>query len=148
MQSDFMQGDPVLVLGEIRTALLRNSVSVTQDIARQVLELQPGERVRCSERPVSHAVSPDVLTGVDCRLATRTGRKVHGIGTVVTHASVTGCRVLQGSTHTELVAGGSESRKPWSHYLSRPGVVEVAAGRASPDDIRDGFLRQDLPDVL
>jgi hypothetical protein len=138
----------VLALGEIRTALLRNSVSVAPDVARQVLEIQPGERVRCSERPIGHAVSPDVLTGVDCRLATRTGRKAGGIGTVVTHASVTGCRVLQGSTHTELVASGSENRKPWSYYLSRPGVVELATGRASPDDIRDGFLWQDLPDAL
>src|SRR5947208_1643217 len=102
----------MLALGEIRTALLRNSVSVAPDVARQVLDLQPGERVCCSERPISYAVSPDVLTGVDCRLATRTGRKTRGIGTVVTHASVTGCRVLQGSTYTELAAG-SEHRAPW-----------------------------------
>src|SRR5215470_9764340 len=115
MQSDPMQGDPALVLGEIRTALLRNSMSVAPDVARQVLELQPGERVRCSERPISHAVSPDVMTGVDCRLATGTGRKTRGIGTVVTHASVTGCRVLQGSTHTELATSSSERRRPWSH---------------------------------
>src|SRR5262249_592847 len=91
---------------------------------------------------------PDVLTGVDCRLATRTGRKMRGIGTVVTHASVTGCRVLQGSTHTELAAAGSEHRKPWSHYLSRPGVVEVATKKARSEDIRDGFLGPDLPDAL
>src|SRR5215470_17978806 len=108
MQSDPMQGDPALVLGEIRTALLRNSMSVAPDVARRVLELQPGERVRSSERPVSHAVSPDVLTGVDCRLATRTGRKTRGIGTVVTHASVTGCRVLQGSTYAGLTAADNE----------------------------------------
>jgi hypothetical protein len=145
---DSRQDDPVLALGEIRTALLRNSLSVAPDVARQVLELQPGERVRCSERPISHAVSPDFLTGVDCRLATRTGRKMRGIGTVVTHASATGCRVLQGSTFTELAVGGSEQRKPWSHYLARPGVIEMATRRVRPDDLRDGFLGQDLPDAL
>jgi hypothetical protein len=138
----------MLVLGEIRTALLRNSASVTPDVARRVLELQLGERVRCSEQPIRYAISPDLLTGVDCRLATSTGRRMRGIGTVVTHASVTGCRVLQGSTHTELAVGGGEHRKPWSHYLSRPGVVEVATRKARPDDIRAGFLERDLPDAL
>src|SRR5215475_7272521 len=138
MSHDSRQEDPVLVLGEIRTALLRNLASVAPEVARRVLELQPGEQVRCSERPINHAVSPDFLTGVDCRLATHSGRKMRGVGTVVTHASVTGCRVLQGSTYTELAVGGNEQRKPWPHYLSWPGVLEMATRRARPDDIRDG----------
>jgi hypothetical protein len=139
---------PVLALGEVRTAMLQNSVSVSSDVARRLLQLRPGEQVRFSERPISNAVSPDVLTGVDCRLATRTSRKTRGTGTVVTRAVVTGCRVLQGSTYTELAGGGAEPRAPWSHYLSRPGVVEVATGRAGWDDIRDGFLGQELSEAL
>jgi hypothetical protein len=138
----------VLALGEIRTALLQHSVSVSPDVARRLLLLRPGEQVRSSERPISHAVSPDVLTGVDCRLATRTGKKTRGTGTVVTHAIVTGCRVLQGSTYTELDFDEAERRAPWSHYLSRPGVVEVTAGKAGWDDISDGFLGQEQSDAL
>jgi len=137
----------VLVLGEIRTALLQNSASVSPDVARPLLALRPGEQVRSSERPISHAVSPDVLTGVDCRLATRTGKRTRGTGTVVSHAVVTGCRVLQGSTFTELALGGAE-RAAWSHYLSRPGVVELTTGRAGWDDIGEGFLRQEASDAL
>jgi hypothetical protein len=137
----------VLALGEVRTALLQNSVSVPPDVARQVLQLRPGEQVRCSERPINYAVSPDVPTGVKCRLATRTGRRTWGIGTAVTHASVTGCRVLQGSTYTELAFGRADRPAPWSHYLSRSGSFDVT-GRANWDDIRDGFLGQEPQDAL
>lgn len=137
----------MLALGEVRTALLQNSVSVPPDVAQQILQLRPGEQVRCSERPVNYAVSPDVPTGVKCRLATRTGKRTWGTGTAVTHASVTGCRVLQGSTYTELALGGAERPAPWSHYLSRSGAVDVT-GRASWDDIRDGFLDEEPRDAL
>jgi hypothetical protein len=138
----------VLVLGEVRTALLQNSVSVPPEVARQVLQLRQGEQVRSSERPIDYAASPDVLTGVDCRLATRTGKKTQGVGTIVTRASITGCRVLQGSSYTQLALAVTEPRAPWSHYLSEPGVVEVAMWKSSWDDIRDGFLGQEHPDAL
>jgi hypothetical protein len=138
----------VLVLGEVRTALLQHSVSVSPDVARQILQqLRPDEEVRSSERPINYAVSPPLRTGVKCRLATRTGKRTSGMGTVVIRASVTGGRVLQGSTYTELALGGAEQpalRSP----LSRPGVVEVTTGKASWDDIRDGFLLQETRDAL
>ena len=86
-------------------------------------------------------------TGVKCRLATRTGRRIWGIGTAVTHASVTGRRVLQGSTYTELTLGGSDRPAPWSHYLSRPGSFDVP-GKGNWGDIRDGFLGQEPQDTL
>jgi hypothetical protein len=135
-------------LGEVRTALLQNSVSVSPEVVRRLLLLRFGEQVRSSERPISHVVSPDILTGVDCRLATRTGTKARGTGAVIMHAVVTGCRVLQGSTYAELDFRAAERRAPWSHYLSRPGVIEVAAGKAGWDDIRDGFLDQEPSDAL
>ena len=129
----------VLAIGEIRTGLLQNSTSVPADLATRALALQPGERVLASERPIAYAVSPDRLTGLDCRLATKSGARARGVGTAVTRAAITGGRVLQASTHTLLVRGGADRRLPWAHYLARPGVME-AGGRAGWDDLADGFL--------
>jgi hypothetical protein len=137
----------MLAVGEVRTALLQNSVSVPQIVCRQLLQLLPGERVRSSERPIDYAVSPNLLTGVDCHLATESGAKMRGIGTVVTHVGITGCRVLQASTYARLVRARTERRQPWSYYLSQPGVVE-ATGKASWYDIGTGFLTWETPGVL
>lgn len=119
--------------------LLRNSASVTQRITTHVLSLLLGERVRRSERPIAHAVSPDLLTGVDCRLATSSGARVRGIGTAISRAAITGGHVLQGSAYTQVVKSGTDRRLPWSHYLSRPGIVETL-GKMDPADLAGGFL--------
>lgn len=105
----------------------------------QVLDLLLGERVRCSERPIIHAVSPNLLTGVDCRLATSSGARVRGIGTAVRRAAITGSHVLQGSTYVQVVKSDADRRLPWSHYLSKPGVVETL-GKTDPADLAGGFL--------
>jgi hypothetical protein len=129
----------MLTLGEVHTGLLQNRASVTQRLVTQVLGLLLGERVRRSERPIVHAVSPDLLTGVDCRLATSSGARVRGIGTAVSRAAITGGHVLQGSTYAQVMKSDADRRLPWSHYLSRPGVIETL-GKTDPADISGGFL--------
>jgi hypothetical protein len=135
----------MLAVGEIRTALLQNSAAVPAAVASQVLALLPGERVRSWQRPIGHAVSPDRLTGLDCRLASSTGARTRAIGTAVTRAAITGGRVLQASSQTVLVSTDVDRRLPWSHYLARPGVLELVrrAGRSdrvSWAALADGFL--------
>ena len=74
-------------------------------------------------------LSPDLLTGVDCRLPSNSGRQVRGAGTVVSRAIITGRRILQGSAYTKITSGRENRRLPWSHYLSQPGQIE-AVGKA------------------
>jgi hypothetical protein len=129
----------MLTLGEVHTGLLGNCASVTQRLATQLLSLLSGERVRRSERPMLHAVSPDLLTGVDCRLAASSGAHVRGIGTAVSRAAITGGHVLQGSTYAQFVKSDANRRLPWSHYLSRPGIIETL-GKTDRADLASGFL--------
>lgn len=129
----------MLTVGEVHTGLLQNSTSLTQLLSAQLLALVPGARVRRSERPIAHAVSPDLLTGVDCRLATSSGARVRGIGTAASRAAITGGRVLQGSAYAYITKSEADRRLPWSHYLSRPGIVETL-GKADRADLAGGFL--------
>jgi hypothetical protein len=46
--------------------------------------------------------------------------------------------VLQGSSFTRVVKGEADRRLPWSHYMSRPGVVETV-GKANQEDLANGF---------
>jgi hypothetical protein len=128
----------MLMLGEVHTGLLQNSTSVSQHRCAELLALMRGERVRRSTRPIAHAVSPELLTGIDCQLATKSGVRARGVGTVVSRAAITGGHALQGSTFARIVRGQADRRLPWSHYLSRPGVLE-SLGKASPEDLADGF---------
>jgi hypothetical protein len=128
----------MLTLGEVHTGLLQNSTSVSQARSLQLLALVLGERVRQSARPIAYAVSPDRLTGVDCRLATVSKARVRGVGTVVSRAAITGGHVLQGSTFARVVKGEADRRLPWSHYMSQPGVVETV-GKADQEDLANGF---------
>lgn len=130
---------PLLTLGEVHTGLLQNSTFVTRPQSVDVLSLLPGERVRQSERPIAFAVSPDLLTGVDCRLPSRSGTRTRGVGTAVSRASLTGGHVLQGSTFTRITRTGVNRRLPWSHYLAQPGAVETI-GKADCDDVEQGFI--------
>jgi hypothetical protein len=129
----------MLTVGEVHTGLLQNWASLTQLCSAQVLALMPGARVRRSERPIAHAVSPDLLTGVDCRLATSSGMRVRGVGTAVSRATITGGRVLQGSAYAQITKSEADRRLPWSHYLSRPGIVETL-GKMDHVDLTGGFL--------
>lgn len=129
----------MLTLGEVHTGLLQHSSSLPPDRSAHALTLLLGERVRRSERPIDHVVSPDTVTGMDCSLATRSGARTRAVGTAVSRACLTGGHVLQGSTYTRVVRGEANRRLPWSHYLSRLGSLETI-GRTEPDDVVAGFV--------
>jgi len=133
---------PRLTVGTVRTGLLRHSSAVSQELATRLLRLVPSEHVARSERPRAYAVSPELLTGVDCLLPSRNGSRVRGVGTLASRATITGGRVLQASAHTTVVRAERSYRQPWSHYLARPGVVE-AIGRLNVKDVADGFTTDD-----
>lgn len=135
---------PALLLGEVRTSLLQHSVELPRTSAVQLLQLRHGERVRTSERPNGQALSPDLLTGVDCPLPTASRRAVRGVGTAQSRAVLTEGRVLQASVRVRIAAGGGSLRLPWGHYLARPGTVEPA-GRLRGADLVDGFLEASGP---
>ncbi|NJQ02364.1 SCO2521 family protein [Streptomyces zingiberis] len=135
-------GDPaaaVLLCGEIRTCLLQTGRSLPASAARDLLRLRAGERVRVSERPNLHVVSPDLLTGVDCRLPTGTGARIRAVGTVTARAVLTEGRVLQATARFGCPGGGPDTRRPWGSYLVRPGVVEPL-GRLPVRAVADGVL--------
>lgn len=137
-----------LMTGEVRTALLQNSSDIGPEVMANVLAILPGESVRTSLRPISYALSPELLTGVDCRLRTAKGGHVLGVGTAFVRAAVTGGRVLQGSCYATLAAGPADHRLPWSHYLSRPGRIEII-GKAGRGDLAGELLAGDgEPDHL
>jgi hypothetical protein len=115
---------PVLACGETRTGLLPSFQALDGRAAAQLLRLRADEHVRVSERPNLYALSPQVLTGVDCRLPTSNGAKVRAVGTVAARAALTERRVLQATAYFGAPAGGPDSRRPWGHYLVRPGIIE------------------------
>jgi hypothetical protein len=134
----------MLTLGEVHTGLLQHSSPLPADRGALALALVPGERVRRSERPIAYAVSPDTLTGIDCAIATRSGRRTRAVGTAVSRACLTGGHIMQGSTFLNVMRGSTDRRLPWSHYLAKPGVVETI-GRTDPEDLVHGFLVPEVP---
>jgi hypothetical protein len=135
-----------LVIGEVRTCLLQNRAAAALADVAELLRLEPGERVRTSERPVTYAVSPARLTGVDCWLPTASGSRVRGVGTATARTTVTGGRILQGSVHARLERSAAGRRLPWSHYLAVPGVIQ-STGSFKPADVAKGFLADRLTDT-
>src|SRR5262249_37784106 len=67
------------------------------------------------------------------------GKQVRGAGTVVSRAIVTGGRILQGSSYTNITGSRENRRLPWSHYLSHPGQVE-AVGKVDSADLPRRFV--------
>lgn len=128
----------MLTMGEVQTGLLQSSSAVSAPVCEQALALLLGERVRRSERPIAYALSPHLLTGLDCRLPTQSGARARGIGTAMSRTSITGGHVLQGSTFVHVTRSDEDRRLPWSYYLSRPGTVETI-GKADRDDLMAGF---------
>lgn len=132
-------GGEALLVGEVRTALLQHAAPLAEPVARDVLRFLPGRQVRTSTRPIARAVSPDLAQGVHCRLPTVNGARAEGVGTVGHHATITGGRVVQGTSWAFLRRGDFDFRPPWSRYLARPGLVEVR-GKASLPDVGAGIL--------
>lgn len=138
----------MLIVGEVHTGLLRNLGELSETQCREALCLISGEQARTSLRPLSYAISPEVLTGVDCRLPTLSGARIRATGTVTQRATITGGRILQGSSYALIVPSERDYRMPWSHYLARPGQVEVQ-GKPRWRDMADGFMAAELPlDIL
>jgi hypothetical protein len=129
----------MLLLGEVRTSLLAHSAALPSGAGERLLSLLAGAPVRRSERPISRALSPSRFTGVDCVLGAGSGRGVRSVGTVASHAVLTGGRVLQGSAHVEILRAAHGRRLPWSHYLAQPGRAEVI-GRHRDPDVATAFL--------
>ncbi|MBB5871716.1 hypothetical protein F4553_005095 [Allocatelliglobosispora scoriae] len=129
----------LVTIGEVHTGLLQNSIAVSARSASELLSLVMGQRVRRSDRPIAHAVSPETISGVDCPIL-GTGRRVRGIGTVTARAVLTGGHIVQGSAHARVVRGEGTHRQPWSYYLTNPGQIETISGRGDGDLLADGFL--------
>ncbi|MEU6574080.1 SCO2521 family protein [Streptomyces sp. NPDC046805] len=136
---------PVLACGEVRTCLLPTRDAVSGRDAERLLRLRDDERVRISQRPNPYAVSPDVLTGVDCHLPTANRARAHVVGTVAARASLTEGRMLQATAYFAAPATGPDRRRPWGYYLVRPGVL-VPVGRIDARSVAQGFLTQHLRD--
>lgn len=128
-----------LAVGEIRTGLLRHSATLTRSATTRLLDLLPGEAVLESQRPIQHALSPDVANGVDCQVVTDTGARIRAVGTILTHAAITGGRVLQTSSYTHIDPAGSRLRQQWSHYTAQPGRLETV-GQADAAKLAAGFV--------
>ncbi|MCQ9130599.1 SCO2521 family protein [Streptomyces hilarionis] len=137
---------PVLVCGEVRTCLLSTRDAVDERVAVALLRLRADDSVRVSRHPNRHTVSPDVLTGVDCRLPTATGVRTRAVGTVTARATLTEGRVLQSTAYFGAPAAGPDRRRPWGYYLVRPGSV-LPVG-SLPGKAAEGFLAGVRPGEL
>ncbi|WP_040814376.1 SCO2521 family protein [Nocardia concava] len=136
--------DPLVLLGEVRTALLPNSGGLAAREASALLSLLPGQRVLMRERPLALAVSPSSAVGVDCRLATVSRSDSRAIGTVAAHAVLVGGRVIQSSACSTVVRAEDRNRRPWSHYLNQVGTIEllhrIGDDTTAAVDLTEGFL--------
>ncbi|WP_406203040.1 MULTISPECIES: SCO2521 family protein [unclassified Streptomyces] len=130
----------VLACGEVRTCLLPSFQALDARAAAQLLRLRADVHVRVSERPSMYVLSPEVLTGVDCRLPAANGTKVRGVGTVAARAALTEGRLLQSTAYFSLPAAGPDMRRPWGQYLVRPGLVEPF-GKLPQQATAEGVLR-------
>ena len=128
-----------LTIGEVHTGLLLTSTAVPADTAAELLAIVPGRSVRTRQRPIRYAWSPEVLTGVDCAAPLAERREVRIVGTPATQLSLTDGRMIQAGTHATFRQDPAGRRRPWSHYLAQPGVLEVL-GKASDESLAAGFL--------
>lgn len=129
----------VLACGEVRTSLLPALHALDSRAAAQFLALRADERVLLSERPNLYGRSPDTLTGIDCPLPSANGARVRAVGTVAARAVLTEGRLLQSSAYFRVLAKGPDHRRPWGHYLVRPGVVEPF-GKLPHEAVAEGLL--------
>lgn len=128
-----------LTIGEVDTGFLLTSAAVSDDVAAELLAIVPGRSVRTRQRPIRYAWSPEVLTGVDCSATVAGGREVRVVGTPTTQVSLTDGRIIQVRTHATFRPDPAGRRRPWAHYLTQPGVLEVL-GKASEESLAAGFL--------
>jgi len=135
----------MLFAGEVHTGLLRGPDPVTADQARRLVDLVVGEPVLTSERPIAYVRSPEIPVGVDCGLgAGESTRQVRGVGTALQRAAITGGHVVQGSAYATFLRADDGARQPWSHYLTRPGVIETLS-RTRWDEVAAALAATDRP---
>lgn len=135
----------MLIAGEVHTGLLRGPHPVTAEQARRLVDLVVGEPVLVSHRPTAYVRSPETPVGVDCGIGMAGAtRRVRGVGTALQRAAITGGHVLQGSATTVLVRAEGATRQPWSHYLTRPGVIETL-GRTRWDEAAAALAEPERP---
>ena len=127
-----------LFIGEVHTGLLQNSLALTAPAVAQILRIRSGEPVRLLDRPIRYAVSPPLLTGVDCRPWSPAGGP-RVVGVVSSRSMVTGGHILQTSSFAHLTQGHRSQRATWSYYLARPGVLETL-GRPLPGRAAENLL--------
>jgi hypothetical protein len=106
----------------------------------ELLAIVPGGSVRTRQRPIRYAWSSEVLTGVDCAAPLAERREVRIVGTPATQVSLTDGRIIQAGTRATFRQDSAGRRRPWSHYLAQPGVLEIL-GKASEESLAAGFLR-------
>ncbi|XVU22191.1 SCO2521 family protein [Actinoplanes sp. CA-054009] len=133
----------MLVVGEVHTGLLRGRDPVSSAEAALLVDLVAGEPVLRRERPRAYVRSPERPVGVDCSLGAP-ARQVRGIGTVLQRAAITGGHVVQGTAWATVEPVAGSARRPWSHYLARPGVIE-AVGSWRPGELAAGFTGAERP---
>ncbi|MFC5289756.1 SCO2521 family protein [Actinokineospora guangxiensis] len=129
----------MVILGEVRTSLLHNSLPLPAKAVVDLLSLRPGRQVAATERPINRTLSADSLVGVDCVVASEPRTRARGIGTVASRAVVVGGLVAQASSRARLEWTAHTERKPWAHYARHRGTVEVL-GKLSPEQAVAGFL--------
>ncbi len=134
-----------VTVGEVHTALLQHSSAVSAGFAERLLDIVVGERVVRSERPIAYASSPSVLTGVHCPVPTLSGTRVVGVGTAMSHATLTGGHIVQGCAYSTIMRGPVNRRLPWSHYLANPGIVETVT-KVDTADVGAGFFARKNPE--
>ncbi|GGS30985.1 MULTISPECIES: SCO2521 family protein [Actinokineospora] len=130
----------MVILGEVRTSLLHNSLPLPRDAVADLLSLRPGRQVTATDRPINRTVSPETVIGVDCAIASEPRVRARGIGTVAAHAVVVGGLVAQASARVRLEWTADRERKPWAHYARRRGVVEVLGG-VTAEQVLAGYHR-------
>jgi hypothetical protein len=135
----------MLIAGEVHTALLRGPDPATPELARRMVDLVAGQPVVVSQRPIAYVRSPEIPVGVDCALSPGGAtRQVRGVGTILQRAAITSGHVVQGSATTTLVRADGSTRQPWSHYLTRPGVIETLS-RTRWDELAHALAGPDRP---
>lgn len=132
----------MIAAGEVITGLLPTSEAISTAAACRLLESVFDEGTVSWSRPLPQATSSVRLTGVDCAVPTVNSARVRAVGTVESWSSVVGGLVLQGCAQVRLTPGQGGHRRAWSHYLARPGTLEVLT-RWQQGDIADGFLAHD-----
>ncbi len=125
----------MIIVGEVHTGLLRGRDPMSASEAALLVDLVAGEPVLQLQRPRSYVRSPERPVGVDCPLGVR---RVRGIGTALQRAAITGGHVVQGTAWASLIPAAGSARRPWSHYLTRPGVIETV-GRHRGSELADAF---------